>query len=123
MCALGGGGIIWVGRRRYVINCVSLWLYNAVDGRSMSTPPWLCGRKDWIILASVLYFLDIPSVHAIWFATLLSITCKVFIIPYCATACSLHSVADVAHHLSVFLSIVMVRMCCSACPVTLCSVA
>ena len=26
LCALGGGGNIWVGRRRYVINCVILWL-------------------------------------------------------------------------------------------------
>ena len=71
----------------------------------------------------MLYFVDIPSVHAIWFATFLSIACSVFIIPCCATTCSLYSAADVAHHLSVFLSIVMVRMCCPACPVILCSVA
>ena len=65
----------------------------------------------------------IPKVHPTCLAILLSILYSALVIPFATAVCNLYSVADVAHHLRICWSIVVVLIWCCACVMTLCRLA
>ena len=84
--------------------------------------PYACDRKDCIRCESVFLLSDIPRVHTTWLAIRLFILYiwREAVVLCSDTNCSLYSAAEVAHHLRIFLSIVIARMCCLDCNITLC---